>query len=171
MELYEIIHILFFPGIILHESAHALACLLLNVPIKKIKFLSKKGGYVIHEDSRTDKIIVIALFPFIFNILIALICARIYLLTFEPFVKFLMIWIGLSALLFSIPSDKDADNSLYAIKKTYTRKQKFEFLLLKILLSPLVLILLIILGIFKVFDKFIVIRLILIALWLFLFII
>jgi hypothetical protein len=171
MELYEIIHILFFPGIILHESAHALACLLLNVPIKKIKFLSKQGGYVIHEDSRTDKIIVIALFPFIINILIALICARIYLLTFEPFVKFLMIWIGLSALLFSIPSDKDADNSLYAIKKTYTRKQKFEFLLLKILLSPLVLILLIILGIFKVFDKFIVIRLILIALWLFLFII
>ena len=164
-------HILFFPGIILHESAHALACLLLSVPIKKIKFFGKSGGYVVHEDSRTDKIIIIALFPFIFNILISLICARIYLLTFEPFIRFLMIWIGISALLFSIPSDKDADNSFEALKKTYTRKQSMAMFLLKIILSPLALIILIILGIFKIFDKFIAIRLILIAFWIFLFII
>lgn len=171
MELNEIMHILFFPGIIIHESAHALACLLLDVPIKKIKFLGKSGGYVVHEDSRTDKIIIIALFPFIFNILLALLCARIYLFSFEPFIKLLMVWIGISSLLFSIPSDKDAENAYIAIKKTYTIKQSWGLFLLKILLSPLVLAILVLLGIFKVFDKFMAIRLILIAIWLFLFII
>src|SRR5574343_407177 len=137
MELNEIMHILFFPGIIIHESAHALACLLLDVPIKKIKFLGKSGGYVVHEDSRTDKIIIIALFPFIL---------------------LLMVWIGISSLLFSIPSDKDAENAYIAIKKTYTIKQSWGLFLLKILLSPLVLAILVLLGIFKVFDKFMAIR-------------
>lgn len=171
MELYEILHLLFFPGIILHESAHALACLLLNVPITKIKFAGKSGGYVIHKDSSTDKIIVIALFPFLFNIFIALLCARVYILESNQVIKFLMLWIGVSALLFSIPSRKDTDNAFTAIKRTFSIKQSFGLFLFKILLSPLILVVLIILEIFKIFDKFIMIRLSIIIVWLFLFIV
>jgi len=162
MEFNELMHILFFPGIILHECAHALACLLLGVQIKKIKFVGKDGGYVIHEDSKTYKIIIISLFPFIFNILISLLCAKIYLLTIDPFYKLLMVWIGIAALFFCVPSDQDTDNSFDAIKRTYTKKQSVWSLLFKILLSPLTLCLLIILGLFKLFDKAIAIRILLV---------
>lgn len=171
MELNEVIHLLFFPGIIIHESAHALACLLLGVEIKKIKFLGKTGGYVVHEDTRNDKIIIIALFPFLFNIFISLLCARIYILSFHPFVKFLMVWLGISSLLFSIPSDKDVKNAYEAIKKTYTIKQNLSLFMIKILFTPLILLLLMLLGLLKIFDKFIIIRLVFIFLWLFLFIV
>jgi len=171
MELYEIMHLLFFPGIVIHECAHAFACLLLGVPIKKIKFIGKSGGFVIHEDSRTDKIIIISLFPFVFNIFISLLCARIYLLSFDPFIKLVVAWIGISAILFSIPSSKDTENSFLALKKTYTQKQSIGLLFLKILLGPVVFLILMLLLFFKIFDKFMIIRLLLVTLWIFLFIV
>jgi len=171
MELNEIMHILFFPGIVLHECAHALACLFLGVSIKKIKFIGKSGGYIVHEDSKDYKIIIISLFPFIFNILIALICARLIKITTEPFYVLLLIWIGIGALFFSVPSNQDTDNSFDAIKRTYTKKQSIWLLLLKILLSPLTLCLIIILGLFKLFDKVIAIRIILIGFWIYLLVI
>lgn len=171
MELNEIMHVLFFPGIVLHECAHALACLILGVKIKKIKFIGKDGGFVVHEDSKDYKIIIISLFPFIFNILISLLCARMFLLAYEPFYKLLLIWIGIAALFFSVPSDQDTNNSFDAIKRTYTKKQSIWLLLLKIILSPIYLCILIILGIFKLFDKVIAIRIILIILWIYLFLI
>ncbi|MFA5745255.1 MAG: M50 family metallopeptidase [archaeon] len=171
MEFNEIMHILFFPGIILHECAHALACILLGVQIKKIKFIGKEGGYVVHEDSKDYKIIIISLFPFLFNILISLLCARVLLSTIDPFYKILMVWIGIAALFFCVPSDQDTDNSFDAIKRTYTKKQSAISLLIKILLSPLTLCLLIVLGLFKLFDKVIAIRLLLVGFWIYLFVI
>lgn len=168
MELNEIMHILFFPGIVLHESAHALACLALGVPIKKIKFISKSGGYVIHEDSKDYKIIIISLFPFIFNIFISLVCASLIKITNEPFYLFLLIWIGIGALFFCVPSDQDTDNSFDAIKRTYTKKQQWWMFLLKIIFSPFFLALIIILSLFKMFDKVIAIRLLLVVFWVYL---
>ncbi len=171
MELNQIMHVLFFPGIVLHECAHAIACIFLNVPIKRIKLIGKNGGFVVHGDSRSYKIIMISLFPFIFNILIALFCARIFLLTSEPFYKLLLVWIGIPALFFSVPSDQDTNNSFETIKKSYTKKQETWKLLVKILLSPLTLVLLIVLGIFKLFDKVIAIRLLLVGFWTYLFLV
>jgi hypothetical protein len=171
MELNEIMHILFFPGIMLHESAHAIACLLLGVKIKKIKFIDKSGGYVVHEDSKDYKIIVISLFPFIFNIFISIVCASLIRLTENPFHIFLLIWIGVGSLFFCVPSDQDTDNSLSAIKRTYTKKQKWWWLLLKVIFSPFFFGLIIVLMLFKLFDKVIAIRLLLVGFWIYLLVI
>ncbi|HRS42990.1 MAG TPA: metalloprotease family protein [Candidatus Diapherotrites archaeon] len=171
MELNEIMHILFFPGIILHETAHALACLIFGVKIKKIKFIDKSGGYVVHEDSKDYKIIIISLFPFLFNIFIAIICASIIEFTKEPFYIFLLVWIGISALFFCVPSDQDTNNSFEAIKRTYYKKQSFWLLLLKVLFLPFFLLLTIILALFKIFDKVIAVRLLLVGFWIYLLVI
>jgi len=168
MELNEIMHVLFFPGIMLHESAHALACLLFGVKIKKIKFIDKSGGYVVHEDSKDYKIIVISLFPFIFNIFISIICGNLIRLTDNTFLKLFLIWIGVGALFFCVPSDQDTNNSLYAIKRTFVKKQKWWLLLLKVIFSPIFLSLIIVLMLFKLFDKVIAIRLLLVGFWLYL---
>lgn len=171
MELNEIMHLLFFPGIVLHECAHALACLIFGVKIKKIKFIDKSGGYVVHEDSKDYKIIIISLFPFFFNIFISLICASVIKVTSEPFYIFLLVWIGIGALFFCVPSDQDTDNSFDSIKRTYTKKQSIWWLLLKIIFSPFFLLLIIILGLFKIFDKVIAIRLLLVGFWIYLLVI
>lgn len=168
MELNELMHILFFPGIILHETAHAIACLIFGVKIKKIKFIDRSGGYVVHEDSKDYKIIIISLFPFLFNIFIAIICASIIKLTNEPFYIFLLVWIGIGALFFSVPSDQDTNNSFEAIERTYKKKQSTWLFLLKVLFAPFFLLLIIVLAIFKIFDKVIAVRLILIGFWIYL---
>ncbi len=169
MELYELLHILFFPGIVLHESAHAIACLFLGVPIKKIKFLGKKGGYVVHGDSTACNIIIITFFPFVFNIVISLVCARVYLLTGISFLKLLMAWVGISALLFCVPSNKDAKNAFEAIKRVYTKKQDILSILLLIVFSPLAIAVALLFLAFVVLDKYLVLRLFLVIAWVFLF--
>lgn len=40
------------PGVIVHELSHALACILLLAPIRRISFFSRAGGYVEHGRSR-----------------------------------------------------------------------------------------------------------------------
>lgn len=160
-----------FPGIIFHELAHAFACVLLNVPIKKIKWVSKDGGYVIHENSKSHKIIIIALFPFLFNIFVSLVFARIYLLNEMTIIKLISVWLASSALFFCVPSAQDNNNCISTIKESYTKKQNFFELLIKLLLFPIPLTIIIICNIFKFLNNFTLFRVFLIVFWFYLFII
>jgi len=38
-----------FPGIVLHELAHSIACLVTFTKIRSVTFFSKNGGFVMHE--------------------------------------------------------------------------------------------------------------------------
>jgi len=65
------------PGVIIHELAHAFACLLVLAKVKEISFFDNKGGFVKHEKSKVPIIgpVVISLAPLVIGI------ALIYVLT------------------------------------------------------------------------------------------
>jgi hypothetical protein len=163
---------LLFPGIIIHELAHAVACLSLGVEIKKMKWLGASGGFVIHENTRSSNIIIISLFPFVLNILLAIACGYIFN-RYDTSVlgKILIAWIGVSAIFFSQPSSQDANNVISAIKSSYTKSQSIWRWLYKIILLPFALIALILAIIFKMLDNSMLLRIIMIIFWAYLFMI
>jgi hypothetical protein len=171
MDANKIANIIFFPGVICHEIAHIFACVLLNVPIHKIKLIGKEGGYVVHDDSKSYKIIVISLIPFVFNILVSFICARVVLLENDIIVKIIAVWIALSVLYFCLPSAQDVKNVLSVLKRSYFKKQNLFLFILKILLLPITLIVIILVIFFRIVDKSIIMRLILLLTWIYLFLI
>ncbi len=171
MRLDKILNIIFFPGVIFHEIAHALACLFLNVPIKKIKLIGKDGGYVVHDDSKSYKIIIISLFPFFLNIFLSLVCARVVLIENNIYIKIVATWLALSFIYFCLPSAQDAKNVFSVIKRTYFKKQNFLLLLFKIIFIPFTLFIILLVFIFRIIDRSLFIRFFLLFVWIFLFLI
>ncbi len=45
-------YLILFPGIIVHELSHTLACIVSFTPIKSLKLFSKSGGFVLHQKPR-----------------------------------------------------------------------------------------------------------------------
>lgn len=64
---YFLFRLILFPGVVIHELAHILACLLTGTAIHKVSFWDESGGHVIHEKPRwpiiTQPIISFAPFP------------------------------------------------------------------------------------------------------------
>ena len=64
---YLALRLLLLPGVIIHESAHALACLLTFTPIENISFWDEAGGHVVHHKPKlafiSQPIISFAPFP------------------------------------------------------------------------------------------------------------
>lgn len=158
---------LFFIGITIHEIAHAIACIILGVKIRKIKLFSFTEGYVVHDESRSYKNILISIFPFFFNILIAFLGILLLKKEIHIFYKIIVIWISISALFFSIPSRQDADNVFESVKKSYRLNQSLFKWLYKIILLPLTIVLLILSWFFKILDQSLLIRVALILLWIY----
>jgi hypothetical protein len=154
-----------FIGITIHELAHAFACLILGVKIKKVKLFSFSEGYVVHNESRSYKNIIISIFPFFFNLLIATIGIFILQREITLIYQILVIWVSISAIFFSIPSKQDADNVFSSVKKSYRLNQSLFKWLYKIILLPLTLLILILSWLFKMLDQSFLIRLVLIILW------
>jgi hypothetical protein len=61
-----------FPGVVIHELAHTLGCLVTGARIHKITFFSKTGGMVVHEGGRFGIVgnFIISIFPFVIGVLI-----------------------------------------------------------------------------------------------------
>jgi hypothetical protein len=79
---YFLLRLFLFPGVILHESSHALACLLTATPIEHISFWDEAGGHVTHHKPKLAFII-------------------------QPFISFAPFPVGIMSLLFlgnKIPS-------------------------------------------------------------------
>ncbi len=161
----------FFPGIILHELSHAIACVALGVKIKKIKWISKEGGFVIHEHNKSYKTIIISLIPFFLNIVYAIACALLFTMGVGPVLKVLLLWIGGSALFFCLPSKDDAKNVFDSVRESYTKKQSLLRWLYKIILIPITLIVLILSWLFRLLDESLFFRLLLIIVWIYIFLI
>jgi len=163
---------LLFPGIAIHELAHAIACLALGVTIKKMRWLGASGGFVIHENTRSSKIIIISLFPFILNIIVAAVCGYFFNRYDTSLLgKIIIVWIGISAIFFSQPSTQDANNVISAIKASYSKRQPLWKWLYKTILLPFALLALILAIIFKMLDNSLLLRISLIVLWAYLFMI
>ncbi len=127
----QLLTMLTFPGVIVHEIAHRLFCDLAHVPVYKIRYYrvrSNPAGYVIHGpvDKLKDAFL-IAIGPLIVN---TVLCS---ILTFIPSfqillgdhdfspVLFILFWLGISIGMHAFPSNEDAKNLVEQIKQKKTK--------------------------------------------------
>ena len=105
-----------FPGVIVHEAAHMLACRMRGVAVLDVCFFrfGNPVGYVVHEeihDFTTSFLVSVG--PFFLNSLLCmLICFPVYLPVqyfgiSSPFSYFIM-WLGVSIGMHAFPSTQDA---------------------------------------------------------------
>lgn len=137
MKLYYFYAILTAPGIIVHELAHALFCVLSGVKIYKINLFrfQKVAGYVIHEEPKTFMSSwLISFGPLIVNSYLAM----FFFAQIRPIYNLwdlLFLYLGIAIALQAIPSTGDAESLLQMANRNFWKNP------LIILLYPLVLVL------------------------------
>jgi len=137
----EVISIVTFPGIIVHEFAHMFFCKLRKVAVFDACYfkVGNPAGYVIHEntDNFTTTFLV-SMGPFFINTLLCLlICLPAYMpikfFSLNHPLSYFLIWLGVSIGMHAIPSNQDANNVFEQAKE-----QVKHFNILAILSFPLV---------------------------------
>lgn len=105
-------YVFLFPGVVLHELSHALFCLIMFAPIKKIQFFSKTGGFVVHQESKIPVVgdFLISIAPLLLG------SALFYILSFKfqsaPLMtKVLIGYLEVAILITMTPSFQDIVNS------------------------------------------------------------
>ena len=109
-----------FPGVIVHEFAHAWACRRMGVPVIKVCYLrfGNPVGYVLHErPEHAVQHIVVAVAPFFISTLFALVVSSVasallashILIAFHGLIMPAALWLGFSIALHAFPSSGDAD--------------------------------------------------------------
>jgi len=116
-----IYYLFLFPGIIAHELAHTIVCLLTFTKINSIKLFSKDGGFVLHQKPK--------FLPISFLISIAPLASGIAIIYFAAmqnqfftssiidlvsFKSFIILYFLSSILLTMLPSKQDIFNALSA---------------------------------------------------------
>jgi hypothetical protein len=110
-----IIAVLTFPGVIVHEAAHAFFCRLFKIPILEVKYFqfSNPAGYVIHGETKDIKAqFFITMGPFIINSVLCIVfCSAAFLPVWVFEVKdpaaWFFYWLGLSIGMHAFPSTQD----------------------------------------------------------------
>jgi hypothetical protein len=138
----ELIAILTFPGVIVHEAAHQIFCRFFRVAVLDVCYIryGRPSGYVVHEPAvRPGQHVWISVGPFLVNTLVgALIAApaAIPVIQFEAGnpLEYLLIWLGVSIAMHAFPSTGDAQ----AIRRTL--KERKTSVLTKLIATPVVFI-------------------------------
>lgn len=141
----QLICIITFPGVIVHEMAHQIFCRLSKVAVFEVKYfqVENPAGYVRHEiPKKISQSVLISIGPFFVNTIIGAIIAcpaAIPVLKFNSqligttlLVNYFLIWLGVSIAMHSFPSTGDAQNIWNEIRKKETP------LIMKILITPIV---------------------------------
>ena len=110
-----VIAVLTFPGVIVHEAAHAFFCRVFKIPILEVKYFrfGNPAGYVIHAEAEEIKAqFFITMGPFIINsILCVVFCSTAFLpvwvLNANDPVAWFFYWLGLSIGMHAFPSTQD----------------------------------------------------------------
>jgi hypothetical protein len=158
--------VLFLPGMIVHEFSHVLGCLLTGVKIHSVKWVGADEAFVQHDKPRASAGLVISLAPFVVGNLLGfwLLQQSVSWLGSDVGIGLLFLWFGVSIILLSFPSKQDAENTLVAFKDSYQKKifgsnplfSRFAWLVS----VPFVFIpLLLVLGVFLLFNSFFLLRL------------
>lgn len=115
-----------FPGVIVHELAHALFCRWFGLKLYEVKYFQfatfgQPSGYVIHERSKNPmQDMLVAIGPFFVNTILGAVIgapAAIPVLRFhagDPLDYFLM-WLGVSVAMHSFPSTGDAKSIWHSV--------------------------------------------------------
>lgn len=109
-----------FPGVIVHECAHAWACRSLGIVVVKICYLriGNPIGYVLHErPAYALQHIMVAVAPFFVSTFVALMISTVAsaifasgsMIEFDEVVLASALWLGFSVALHAFPSRGDAD--------------------------------------------------------------
>jgi hypothetical protein len=124
----QLISLVTFPGVIVHELAHQFFCRFFKVPVFKVVYyqFENPAGYVLHERVNNKfHGIMISVGPFIVNTLVG---ALIALPASLPVFKFhtaglfdyLLIYLGVSIAMHAFPSRGDADSIWESMKEEST---------------------------------------------------
>lgn len=114
----EIISIITFPGVIVHEFAHMLFCRLRKVAVLDACYfrVGNPSGYVIHENTGNfTTTFLVAMGPFFVNtVLCLLICLPAYIpirvFQLDQPLSYFLMWLGVSIGMHAVPSNQDANN-------------------------------------------------------------
>jgi len=116
-----------FPGVIVHELAHAIFCRLYGLKIYEIVYFrfavgfGQAAGWVVHEPSKKPmQNMMVSIGPFFVNTILGAVIgapAAIPVLKLEsrdPF-DLLLIWLGVSIAMHSFPSTGDAKSIMHSV--------------------------------------------------------
>lgn len=120
---------LFFPGLIAHEFAHYLTCLLAGSKVVEVLWWSADGGHVVHHKVGALNSTIISFSPFIFNnilVIIAVSQAIIQLNSSSPLLAAIYLWLGFSFAVYSIPSLHDLKVPLLDLKQAGNKIEKIN---------------------------------------------
>jgi len=114
----ELIAIVTFPGVIVHEAGHLFFCRLFRLAVFDVRFfrVGNPAGYVIHEKTDDFKVaFFVSLGPFFANTLLCLVfCSAAFLPVWELKVMdplaYFFYWLGLSIGMHAFPSTGDLKN-------------------------------------------------------------
>jgi hypothetical protein len=116
-----------FPGLILHEFSHYLACKLAGLRVYEVVWWSPKGGHVAHQRARGTNSVIISLAPFFVNNALALIALATGLKSLgegDGMSAALWLWLGVSFGVFAVPSGHDLLMSLHSLRKAYRNDRR-----------------------------------------------
>ena len=121
----EVISVVTFPGVIVHEFGHMLFCKLRKVIVFDACYfrVGNPAGYVIHESTENfNTTFLVSMGPFFVNTLLCiLICLPAYMpikfFNLEQPLSYFLIWLGTSIGMHAIPSNEDANNIYEQAKK------------------------------------------------------
>ena len=124
----QLISLLTFPGVIVHELAHQLFCRIYKVPVFQVVYyrFGNPCGYVLHEKvSNKWKSMMISIGPFIVNTVIAALIALPAALPVFKFdtggpIDYLLIYLSVSIAMHAFPSTGDANSIWHSLKEENT---------------------------------------------------
>lgn len=137
-----LIEIATFPGIIVHEMAHALFCRILGVRILKVCYFKfgNPAGYVLHDTPDSIfKQFLISTGPLFINTIFGAIIAfpgalGLLKLQISNPIEYFLLWLGISVAMHAFPSTGDAKSFLHSI--WFHKAPVF----LKLLITPIALL-------------------------------
>lgn len=120
-----------FPGVIVHELAHALFCRLYGLPIYEVRYFQfaagrgQPSGYVIHGRSkRPGQDLMVSVGPFFLNTILGAIIAAPAAIPFgfggADALDLLLMWLGVSIAMHAFPSTGDARSAWSTIRRPDT---------------------------------------------------
>lgn len=116
-------NLLLFPGVIAHELGHLLACLLCGVRVISVKLWGLREAYIRHEEPGVICMFFIAMFPFVLNTALALVCLYIgniqIFTTRNLYYILISYWFALSFAYHSFPSFPDVQNMYSVLSKRW----------------------------------------------------
>lgn len=123
---------LLFPGLVMHEFAHYLACKLAGIRVYEVRWWSSKGGHVVHDRARGSNGAIISLAPFLLNNILALLFLAAAFGAWaygNGLVALILFWLGFSFGVYAVPSAHDLRMSLAALHRWFRGNQSSQSVL------------------------------------------